>query len=169
MLAAGEAVDVTHCLLIARQALRMTEQVTLYTHGNVQLATELQETLKTAPAPMTIDERKIVRMVKGQERAQVDVHFEDGTVTTEAFLAHSSHFKLRGTLAEQLGVELLSTGGTIKVSPPFNQTSVKGVFAAGDCMSVMQNVTTATQSGVAAGVGASLQIQAEALNQPGIV
>lgn len=147
----------------------MTKQVTLYTHGNVQLANELTEALKAAPAPMNIDSRKIVRMVKGQERAQVDLHFEDGTAKTEAFVAHKSHVKLRGPLAEQLGVELVPGNGTIRVSPPFNQTSVKGVFAAGDCVSLIHNVTTAMQTGVAAGGGASMQIQAEALKQPGMV
>lgn len=169
MLAAGDASDIVVCLHIARQALHMTKQVTLYTHGNIQLANELTQALKAAPEPMTIDSRKIVQMVKGPERARVDLHFEDGTAKTDAFLAHKSHVQLRGPLAEQLGVELVSTNGTIKVSPPFNQTSVKGVFAAGDCVSVIHNVTTATQAGVAAGGGASLQIQAEALNQLGIV
>lgn len=147
----------------------MTKRVTLYSHGDIQLTNELTKALEAAPAPMTVDSRKIVRMVKSPERAQVELHFEDGTTKTEAFLAHKSHVKLRGKLAEQLGVELVSSNGTIKVSPPFNQTSVKGVFAAGDCVSVIHNVTTAIQAGVAAGGGASLQIQAEALNQPGIV
>lgn len=147
----------------------MTKQVTLYTHGDIQLANKLKEALEAAPAPMTIDTRKITRLVKGRERAQVELHFADGTAKTEAFIAHKSQVKLRGILAEQLGVELVSTNGTIKVIPPFNQTSVKGVFAAGDCVSVIHNVTTAIQAGVAAGGGASLQIQAEALNQPGLV
>lgn len=168
VLAEGEASNITICLHLARQALRMSKQVTLYTHGSTQLAKELAEFFTTAPAPVTINARKIVRMVKASERARVELHFEDGTAKTEAFLAHRPHIKLRSALAEQLGVELLSTG-TIKVSPPFNQTSVKGVFAAGDCASVMHNVTTATQAGVAAGCGAPLQIQAEALNHPGIV
>lgn len=169
VLAVGDASDIVVCLHVARQALRMTKQVTLYTHGNTGFTDELTKALEAAPAPMIIDSRKIVKMVKMPERAQVNLHFEDGTTKTEAFIAHKSHVKLRGTLPEQLGVEVLAKEGTIKVSPPFNQTSVKGVFAAGDCVSVIHNVTTAIQSGVAAGGGASLQIQAEALNQPGFV
>lgn len=86
----------------------MTKQVTLYTHGNTKVMGELTEALKAAPAPMIIDPRKIIKMVKSPERAQVTLHFEDGTMKTEAFVAHKSHVKLRGTLPEQLGVEVLS-------------------------------------------------------------
>jgi len=57
---------------------------------------------------------------------------------------------------------------TITVNPPFNQTSVKGVFAAGDCSSPMQTVTAALHSGTCTGGGAPLQIQAETYKQQAI-
>jgi thioredoxin reductase len=58
---------------------------------------------------------------------------------------------------------------TIKVNLPFNQTSVKGVFAAGAGSTPMKIVTSALHSGTSTGGGASLQIQAETYNQKAIL
>ena len=167
MLADGEASKVPVALHLARQVLRMSDQVTLYTNGNTELAEQLSEALKAAPAPMTVDSRKISKLVKGSENAQVVLHLEDGTSKIEAFLAHKPKTKLRGDLAQQLGLEMTPMN-TIKVTPPFNQTSLRGVFAAGDCSSPMQTVTGALFSGTCTGGGAPLQLQADALGQPAI-
>jgi pyruvate/2-oxoglutarate dehydrogenase complex dihydrolipoamide dehydrogenase (E3) component len=145
----------------------MTEQVTLYTNGNENLAKDLKAALDAAPAPMTVNSKKIAKLVKNSERSRVTLNFDDGTSITEAFLAHKPNTKLRGDLAQQLGLEL-SSMKTISVNPPFNQTRVKGVFAAGDCSSPMQTVTAALHSGTCTGGGAPLQIQAETYKQQAI-
>lgn len=167
MLAQGDTGNVVVALHFARQALRISKHVTLYTNGNEQLAKQLEEALAKAPAPMTVDSKKIKKLVKGPDRSQIVLHFEDDTSKTEAFLAHKPKTKLRGTLHEQLGLEV-TPQGNIKVNPPFNQTSLKGVFAAGDCSSPMQTVTAALHSGTCTGGGAPLQIQAETFNQPAL-
>jgi gliotoxin/aspirochlorine biosynthesis thioredoxin reductase len=167
MLAEGDTGAVVPALHFARQALRMVDQVTLYTNGNEQLAQDLKAALDAAPAPMTVDARKIAKLVKEQERARITLHFEDGSSTTEAFLAHKPKTKLRGDLAEQLGCDFTPMK-TVLVKPPFNQTSIQGVFAAGDCASPMQTVTAALNSGTCVGGGAPLQIQAETYNQRAI-
>lgn len=164
MLAEGDTGAVVPALHFARQALRMVDQVTLYTNGNEQLANDLRATLEAAPAPMSVDSKKITKLVKSPERARIMLEFEDGTSTTEAFLAHKPKTILRGDLAQQLGCEL-SPKQTVVINPPFNQTSIKGVFAAGDCASPMATVTNAMNSGTCAGGGAPLQIQAETYNQ----
>lgn len=145
----------------------MTDLVTLYTNGNEGLAADLTDTLAGAPAPMIVDSRKISKLTKAPERAQITIHSGDGTRKTEAFLAHKPKTKLRGSLAQALGLEMTPMN-TIRVNPPFNQTSLKGVFAAGDCSSPMQTVTGALSSGTCAGGGTPLQIQAETFNQPAI-
>ncbi|KAH8888272.1 FAD/NAD(P)-binding domain-containing protein [Thozetella sp. PMI_491] len=164
MLAQGDVNNVVVALHFARQALRLSDHVTLYTDGNEQLSSDLQNALDAAPAPMAVDSRKITRLEKGPERAQVVLHFEDGTSKTEAFLAHKPSTILRGNLHEQLGLAI-SPAKTIVVNPPFNQTSVKHVFAAGDCASPMHTVTAAMHSGTCSGGGASLLVQAETYNQ----
>ncbi|KAF2654216.1 FAD/NAD(P)-binding domain-containing protein [Lophiostoma macrostomum CBS 122681] len=167
MLAEGDTGAVLPVLHFARQGLTISKHVTLYTNGNEQLASELKTALAAAPAPMTVDSRKITKIAKGPLRAQVGLHFSDGSEKNEAFLAHKPKFRLRGQIAEQLGCERTSMG-TVKVSPPFNQTSVKGVFAAGDCANPMQTITQALFSGTAVGGGAPLQLQAEMWNQEAI-
>ncbi|KAL1848933.1 hypothetical protein Daus18300_013442 [Diaporthe australafricana] len=151
-------------LILATGALRLAKQVTLYTNGNEELARQLTDALTEAPAPMTINSKTIKKLVKGPDRSQIELQLDDGTSNLEAFLAHKPKTQLRGSLAQQLGLEL-APKGTIKVDPPFNQTTLKGVFAAGDCSSPMQTVTAAFHSGTCTGGGALLQIQAEALNQ----
>lgn len=164
MLAQGDVSNVLLALHFARQGLRLSDHVTLYTNGNETLAAELSEALKTAPAPMSVDSRTISKLVKAPERAQVTLQFTDGTSKTEGFLAHKPSTKLRGDLAKQLGLEVTPVG-TIVVSPMFGQTSSKGVFAAGDCANPMATVNAALHSGTGVGGGAPLQIQAEAFGQ----
>lgn len=143
-------------------------QATIYTHGNDALAKELETSLAAGTVPMKVEPRKITRLVKAHEGSRVVVHLEDGTTKTEAFVAHKPKFALRGDLHQQLGLEL-SAAGTIVVSPPFNQTGVKGVFAAGDCASPMQTVNQAIHSGTCAGGAAPLQLQAETWDQKSLV
>lgn len=167
MLAEGDTGNVVVALHFARQTLRIAKQATLYTNGNEELAKQLKDALAAAPAPMTIESKKITQLVKAPERSQITLKFSDGSEKTEAFLAHKPKTRLRGSLAQQLGLEVTPMN-TIKVNPPFNQTSVKGVFAAGDCSSPMQTVTAALHSGTCTGGGAPLQIQAETYKQAAI-
>lgn len=169
VLATGDLANPVPALHFARQVLRMSQSVTLYTDGNESFAKDLEAVLEAAPekAPVKIDTRKLSKLSKGPERAQVMLHFDDGASATEAFLASKPKTRLRGSLHEQLGLEL-SPAKLIKANPPFNQTSVQGVFAAGDCTNPMQTVTQALYSGTCTGAGAPSQIQAEQYGHKGI-
>ncbi|RYP88553.1 hypothetical protein DL769_000249 [Monosporascus sp. CRB-8-3] len=167
ILAIGDVGAVGSALHFARQTLRISRRVTIYTNGDEDLAKELTATLESAPAPMTVDSRNIAEFVKGPKDAEIIVHFEDATSKTEEFLAHKPKHKLRGNLAGQLGVEV-TLQNVLQMSPPFNQKNVKGVFAARGCASPMQNITGALYAGTLAGAGAPAQIQAETYNQKGI-
>ncbi|KAI0910143.1 hypothetical protein F4824DRAFT_501106 [Ustulina deusta] len=92
-------------------------------------------------------------------RANARVELNDGTSITEGFLADKPKTKLRGALHQQLGLEMTPMNIT-KANPPFDPTSLKGVFATGDCAHViMQTVTSALDSGTCTGGGARLEIQ----------
>lgn len=64
-------------------------------------------------------------------------------------------------LIEQLGLECVDEkmGGHVKiVNPMFNSTNVKGVFAAGDTMTMVKQVALAMADGMkAAGIAALLE------------
>ena len=163
ILAVGDVTSVALALHFARQALRLTPEVTVYTHGNEQLAQDLTTEIKlTSTLQIKVDSRRISKLVKGSNKAEIVLQFDDGTEKTEGFLAHKPHTLLRGPFAEQLGLDVLPTGDIV-VKPPFLQTSVSGVFAAGDCVSPMKTVAQALFSGCAVGAGAPTQLQAEML------
>lgn len=153
-------------LFISRFANRLAEKVTIYTNANPVATAAIQEALsklkptsKTAQN-VTVDSRKIARFVKGTQKAEVEVHFEDGASKTEGFLSHAPKFTLNGGWVEMLGLETTEMGH-IKASPPLSETSVGGVFAAGDCVLMQASVITGVASAVPVAVGLCSQLEAE--------
>jgi thioredoxin reductase len=153
-------------LFVTRFANRLAQNVTIYTNGNATATTafhtalsELKPTSKTAKS-VTVESQKIVKIVKGNKKAEVVVHLQDGSVRTEGFLAHAPKGVVNGPWVEQLGLELTEHGKLVGVAP-FNETSCKGVFAAGDAVLMMAAVTPAIASGGAAAAGIAAQLGAE--------
>jgi thioredoxin reductase len=148
---------------LARFALRLADNVTIYTNGDTNVAKEIKDVLSKA-GPETrsknsifIEEQKIAKLVKSPEGAEIEVVLADGTKKTEGFVAHKPKGIVNGPFVEQLGVET-TPQGDLKVNAPFNETNVSGVFAAGDCGAPMKAVSVAISTGgfVGAGVAASL-------------
>jgi thioredoxin reductase len=150
-------------LHVARQASNLSESVTIYTNGNDSLAASITPMLGSAKQIKT-DVRLIKSFRMGESGRGVVIKFDDGSEATESFVAHAPRTKPKGPFSEQLGLEAVPSGD-IKAAPPFYQTSVQGVFAAGDVCSPMKNVPNAIFTGNLAGTGASSQIVAEALGQ----
>ncbi|KAL8827760.1 MAG: hypothetical protein Q9191_002988 [Dirinaria sp. TL-2023a] len=162
VLAVGDLANDAPAMHFARNALQLTPNwVTIYTDGYEAL----RDSLVTALGPeskIKVDSRPIARLEKGSHRAQVILHFSDGTHAVESFLAHKPKCQLSGTFAQQLGLEL-TPQGDLKVTPPFYQTSLLGVFTAGDTSSPLKIASNALFTGAAAGAGVAAQLQAEAL------
>ncbi|KAJ3129877.1 hypothetical protein HK100_008367 [Physocladia obscura] len=162
-------------LHLTQMAGQLTNIVTIYTNGNHALAETLSAKLETEASfkiSVRINSTHIVRLTKTDAEVaratknvdnsgRVNIHFEDGTTAIEGFLVHSPKTKLSGMhLIEQLGLEV-SGLGDLSTSLPFLQTSLHGVFAAGDCMTSMKSVASAVSNGCLAGVGAGFQLNAE--------
>ena len=151
---------------VANYALRLGDKVTIYTNGNDATTSALSSTVSSlrpdskSAKNITINFKKISKLIKGSKGAEVEVLFEDGEKIVEGFLVHKPIGKLNGNWVEQLGLEPTEQG-TIKVQFPFNETSVPGVFAVGDCGTVMQAVTQAIAMGGAAAAGVAAQLEAE--------
>lgn len=100
-------------------------------------------------------ERTPIIEVLGNSPLISHVRLQDGReiAVNGLFVGPKTH--MSSPLAEQLGCEFddLPNGKVIKIDA-FNQTSVEGVFAAGDIANPLQNATLASASGVLAGVGA---------------
>lgn len=155
----------------AANAAQLAEKVTLYASGDKVLASGLKTATRKHPG-WTVEARKIKRIVadaadaaggedgEGVRGDWVRVEFEDGTSRKEKFLVNQPLTVPGGPFVGQLGLTT-SPLGDILAEPPFHQTSVRGVFAAGDCMTPNKVVPTAIASGSNAAVGASTQLQSE--------
>lgn len=74
--------------------------------------------------------------------------------------AHAPALEINGPFAADLGVTL-TPQGHIDAQPPFNSTNVPGVYAAGDCATMIKAVPTATMMGACVGTGLAHALQAE--------
>lgn len=109
----------------------------------------------------TVEARLIKRLTKAEHDVQaVKVEFEDGTEKEEKFLVSRPLTVPGGQFVQQLGLATTPMGD-IQAGAPFHQTSVRGIFAAGDCITPYKVIPGAMSSGCNAAVGASTQIQAE--------
>ncbi|KAK1980966.1 hypothetical protein LZ30DRAFT_750367 [Colletotrichum cereale] len=146
---------------IAYMARPLGRRVTIYTNGDPALASEISALVNS---PFTVDARKItrMRMAGGDSRhhTSVTLTLEDGEEVTERFLAHGPFTKTNGPFAEQLGLEM-AENGDVKTTPPFGETSVAGVYAVGDCGTMMKAVATATTSGALCAAGMVVPLQSE--------
>jgi thioredoxin reductase len=107
-----------------------------------------------------VEERKIAKLVKGPKNAEVEVFLADVAQKTEGFIAHKPKGALNGPFVEQLGLET-TPQGDFKVNAPFNETSVSGVFAAGDCGTMIKAVPMALSMGGMVGAGVASSLGAE--------
>ncbi|KAL9059845.1 MAG: hypothetical protein Q9162_000915 [Coniocarpon cinnabarinum] len=169
VLAVDRLAAVPTALHFARSALQLSQTATLYTHGSTKLLSEVRDTVgDSLTERLEIDSRKITRLEKSPHRAEMILHFEDGTSATEAFLSHTPRSALRGPFAEQLGVEL-TPEGNVRTTTMFNETSVRGVFAAGDIATLVKITPNAILTGNAAGAGVCLQVQADNLGHKPLI
>lgn len=163
VLAVGDlAASAGAALVVARQASTLADKVTLYTNGSDEVAQALEAVLLPHQrGSIKTDSRPIARLVKEAEGSDVTVHFSDGSEPAqEGFLAHKPKLVLNGpSLAADLGLEL-TPQGDIKTLPPGVQTSVEGVFAAGDCGTMLKTVANAVASGSNAAAFVSMQVLA---------
>ncbi|EUC31874.1 hypothetical protein COCCADRAFT_66400, partial [Bipolaris zeicola 26-R-13] len=144
------------------------ESITILTNGPVKEDVKVKEAIGVAKAMgATVDERCIERLVNnGKSHVEgVTVRFEGGAETRFGFVVHKPVTVNRAQgLIEELGVETVGeeVGGHVRiVNPMFNETSVRGVFAAGDTMVAMKQVVIAMAEGVKAAAGAGMQIAQE--------
>ena len=142
-------------LHLAENAAQLTHSVTIYTNGSDELT---QALTPFAKSPFKVESRPIKRLIESGN--SITVELADGTSCTEAFLVHNPLPSVKGPFVQQLGLEMTPMGD-IKADTPFHQTSVRGVFAAGDAITPYKVVPGAISSGCNAAVAASTQLLAE--------
>jgi gliotoxin/aspirochlorine biosynthesis thioredoxin reductase len=142
-------------LHLAENAAQLTGSANIYTNGSDEVTKDL---ISRVYKPFNIESRKIRRL--SESDTGILVEFTDGSSQMEAFIVHNPTSSVQGPFVQQLGIELTQTGD-IKADAPFHQTSVRGVFAAGDAITPYKVIPGAISSGCNAAVAASSQILAE--------
>ncbi|KAG9230926.1 thioredoxin reductase glit-like protein [Amylocarpus encephaloides] len=156
-----------YAIHMAHMAAQLTSQVTIYTNGNSEVASGIAKELGQTPKWKT-DSRgiKSLQNICGGGSG-IEIHFHDGSVVSEAFLAHSPLTRVRGQFAEQLGLEL-TPSGEYKVKSPTNQASVEGVYAAGDCMTNFKVTMNALASGSVTASCVAIRLHEERYGLPSL-
>ncbi|RAH69947.1 thioredoxin reductase gliT [Aspergillus aculeatinus CBS 121060] len=163
VLCAGELLAAGPVVHMARLAARLAKRVTLYTNGE---GGELEEHIRGLLRPdelarFVVDSRRIVRMVKGEVASTVILQFATGEPVVEGFVVNRPRTELQGAhLVAQLGCRR-TPHGLIEAAEPLYQSSVAGVFAAGDCVALGKTVTNAMATGAFAGAGLAAQLGAK--------
>lgn len=165
--AQGMLANSGHAMHIARMAAALSASVTIYTQGNKDLEAEIICLIASGSAAgsavMKTDNR-IIKQFEAADNKAVTVELEDGSRITHDYVSHQPPIAHQTSLADQLGLEK-SEGGEIVVSSPFQQTSVRGVFAAGDLTSMLKSAPNAVYTGNLAGAMASMQILTDRFGQ----
>lgn len=143
----------THPLSI-HQALLIPDwgPTTWFTQGIVEPNAEEAALLRARGVHI---EREPLAEIVGEAPSIEGVRLVGGRTIRIDALFIATRTEMASGLAEQLGcvIDEGPLGPMIRVSD-FKETSVPGVFAAGDASTAMTNATFASASGVAAGVGA---------------
>jgi len=150
----GVGAQSAHHAILLRE---WSDDVTLLTHGGDWLSEE--DRAQVEARGIKIEEAPVVRLIpstaKGKERELEAVEFQDGRRVPFGALFTASRTSFASPLAERLGCEIEQgqQGPIIKTSD-LKETTVPGVFAAGDASSPWASATMAAASGMMAGTAA---------------
>lgn len=151
--------DAVHRALLLRA---WSDDVVLYSNGPTGLGDD--ETVQLRLAGVEIDERPVAGL-RGPAPQLSAVTFADGDERACGGLLVPAVLHQRSTLAAQLGAETAPPtpiAADAVVVDPFGQTTVPGLFAAGDAVPTMPSVANAIAAGsttAAAGVVRSLMAE----------
>ena len=130
-----------------------TNDLTLYTNGKSTISEE--QVAKFNKNNIRIVEQEIVELEQKKGKLQKMV-FKDGSKSSISVLYAPRTFVQHCELPGKLGCEL-TTEGYLKVDA-FQKTSIKGIFASGDCTTRMRTVANAVATGTTAGMMANREL-----------
>ena len=134
-----------------------SDDITLLSHSGAWLTAEHRADL--AALGIGLDETPVARLIpsteKWKERELAAVEFADGQAVPYGALFTATTTTFASPLAEQLGCEVDETPFGMRLrTDAAKETTVPGVFAAGDATLPMANATFASADGVLAGSSA---------------
>jgi thioredoxin reductase len=147
VLAVGER-SLHHALLLPD----WSPQVTLFTNGTFEPSADQREAL--AARGVRVEPRSLAAVV-GDGPALTGVRLDDGELVALDALFTASRTRMASALPEQLGCEFdEGPFGPVIRTDARKETTVPGVYAAGDAARAAHNATWASADGVTAGMSA---------------
>ncbi|GKU06244.1 thioredoxin reductase [Fusarium langsethiae] len=148
--------SINSAILSAHLAHQYTPDVTLLANG-FRHVDQHPHLIAALDRGFKINNKAIKHFSAAGSESSVTVEFADGTKTMYGFIAHKPRSDIGGSFARELDLEM-TLQGRILVESDFQETSIRGVFAAGSCASVIDDEAMEISSGMATGMGVSLQI-----------
>jgi thioredoxin reductase len=137
--------------------LQWTKDVVLCTGGPADLNDEEHQHLERAGIPLY---EEPITALEGSDGRLERIVFKNGDVLTRKAMLLHAHMHQRSNLVEQLGCEL-TEHGSIKVDE-IGQTSIPGIFAAGDAATHFTILAHAVSQGTLVGMFINTILQSEA-------
>jgi thioredoxin reductase len=153
----ARAEHASHLPLFAAQLRGWTNEVYLFTNGAFEVPAPARDQL--AAAGVRIETGRIGRLIIARDERLEAVELSDGTrIGCELLFAHPPQHQV--DVVRALGVAL-DNEGFVQVEAMSRETSVPGVFAAGDLTSRMQAAIAAAASGMQAAAMINLELTLE--------
>jgi len=162
LLADGALSSPFHAAMVVGDTKKFTDNITIFTNGDTLLREKMAAEIKHSG--LVFDDRPIAQIDRTVTGGGLEIEMEDGSISAVDFLVHQPSTKIGSPLIAQLGLEL-DGRGDIKNTPPFFQTSVDGVFVAGDCGTPFKIIPMALFMGAQAGAGIARSIAADNLTK----
>ena len=146
----------SHLAMFAVQLRGWTNDVCVFTHGEFEVPADVRAQL--VAAGVRIETGRIARLVAHEHRLEA-IELSDGRrVACELLFAHPP--QLQVALVRELSLAL-DGEGFVQVDPMKRETSVPGVFAAGDLTMRMQAAIVAAANGMQAAAMINVELTIE--------
>jgi thioredoxin reductase len=149
--------------MFALQLRGWTREVCVFTQGEVEIPEATQRELRAAG--LRIETGRIARLVAHEHRLGAVELASGARVRCELLFAHPPQHQV--DVVRALGVAL-DGDGFVAVDPMTRQTSVPGVYAAGDLTTRMQAAIAAAASGMQAAAMINAELTMELVTRGGL-
>jgi thioredoxin reductase len=153
--------DARHVLPFALLLRGWTRDVAVFTGGSCDLPAEARATLQAAG--VRVETEPVARLL-GSERTLESVELASGArVPCEALFVHPPQRQVE--LVGALGLAL-DDDGFVRVDPMTRETSLSGVYAAGDLITRQQGAVLAAAAGMQAAAALNMELSMELAQSP---
>jgi thioredoxin reductase len=152
----ARAADASHLLPFALQARSWTRDVVVFTGGAFDVPEEARVRLHAAG--IRLETAPVARLVGREDRLEAVLLANGATVPCEVLFAHPPQRQVE--LVHALGVAL-DDDGYVRTDPMRRETSVPGIYAAGDLTTRMQGAILAAAAGALAAAMINVELMME--------